>query len=183
VAAVKLPLARSGDQHRLGAMIAEARRNVLRTDIGLVSNEDIRSDLAAGPVTYGQVFEVQPSQNRVVRVTVSGTRLREVLEHALQRGRPTAHIAGLKVRYDPRRRPGSRVQSVELQRRKLRPEGRYTLAVDDFLATGGGGYSMLVGLPQEPGATLDVDVVIAYLRRLPQPVDVTARPGFISTRR
>jgi len=183
VAAVKLPLARSGDQHRLGAMIAEARRNVLRTDIGLVSNEDIRSDLAAGPVTYGQLFEVQPSQNRVVRVTVSGTRLREVLEHALQRGRPTAHIAGLKVRYDPRRRPGSRVQSVELQRRKLRPEGRYTLAVDDFLATGGGGYSMLVGLPQEPGATLDVDVVIAYLRRLPQPVDVTARPGFISTRR
>ncbi|HEU4680483.1 MAG TPA: 5'-nucleotidase C-terminal domain-containing protein [Gemmatimonadales bacterium] len=183
VANVKLPLARAGDQHRLGAMIAEARRNVLRTDIGLVSNDDIRSDLEAGPVTYGNLFEVQPSQNRVVRVTVSGAQLRDVVEHALQRGRPAAHIAGAKVRYDPRRRPGSRVRSVELQRRKLRPEARYTLAVDDFLATGGGGYNMLVGLPQEAGAILDVDAVIAYLRRLPQPVNVTALPGFISTRR
>jgi hypothetical protein len=42
---------------------------------------------------------------------------------------------------------------------------------------------MLVGLPHEPGVTLDVDAVVAYLRRLPQPVDVTVRPGFVSTRR
>jgi 2',3'-cyclic-nucleotide 2'-phosphodiesterase / 3'-nucleotidase / 5'-nucleotidase len=183
VATVKAPLARAGDQHRLGAMIAEARRNVLRADIGLVSNDDIRSDLAAGPVTYGGLFEVQSSQNRVVRVTLSGAQLRHVLEHTLRHGRPTAHIAGARVRYDPRRRPGSRVQSVEVQRRKLHSDRQYTLAVDDFLATGGGGYSLLVGLPQERGATLDLDAVIAYLRRLPQPVNVTTPPGFISTRR
>jgi 2',3'-cyclic-nucleotide 2'-phosphodiesterase (5'-nucleotidase family) len=164
-------------------MIAEARRNVLRADIGLVSNDDIRSDLAAGSVTYGNLFEVQSSQNRVVRVTLSGAQLRDVLEHALRHGRPTAHIAGARIRYDPRRRPGSRVQSVEVQRRKLDAERRYTLAVDDFLATGGGGYSMLVGLPQERGTTLDVDAVIAYLRRLPQPVNVSTPPGFVSTRR
>ena len=32
VATVKLPLARLGDQYRLGSLIAEARRNVLRAD-------------------------------------------------------------------------------------------------------------------------------------------------------
>jgi 2',3'-cyclic-nucleotide 2'-phosphodiesterase (5'-nucleotidase family) len=183
VATVKLPLPRTGDQHSLGSLIAEARRNVLRADVGLVSSGDIRADLPAGPVTYGHLFEVQPSQNRLVKVTVTGVQLREVLEQALQRGRPAAHIAGGRVRYDPRRPAGRRVQKVELQGRKLRPEARYTLAVDDFIAAGGDGYTMLVGLPAEPGATLDVDGVITYLRRLPQPVEVTARAGFVSTRR
>jgi hypothetical protein len=42
---------------------------------------------------------------------------------------------------------------------------------------------MLVGLPAEQGALLDVDGVITYLRRLPQPADVTVNPGFVSTRR
>ena len=184
VATVKLPLARSGDQYGLGTMLAEARRNVLRADVGLVSNSGIRADLPAGSVTYGQLFEVQPSQNRLVKLTVSGRQLREVLEHALRHGgRPAAHIAGARVRYDPRRRPGSRVQSVELKGRKLRPDDRYTLAVDDFLTAGGDGYTMLVGLPNEPGALLDVDGVITYLRRLPQPVEFTTRAGFVSTRR
>jgi 2',3'-cyclic-nucleotide 2'-phosphodiesterase/3'-nucleotidase/5'-nucleotidase len=184
VATVKVPLARAGDQYRLGTMLAEARRNVLRADVGLVSNGGIRADLPAGPVTYGQLFEVQPSQNRLVKLTISGAQLRDVLEHALQQGgRPAAHVAGARVRYDPRRRPGSRIQGVELQGRKLRPQSRYTLAVDDFLAAGGDGYTMLVGLPKESGAMLDVDGVITYLRRLPQPVEVTARAGFVSTRR
>jgi 5'-nucleotidase len=65
----------------------------------------------------------------------------------------------------------------------LRRDAQYTLAVDDFLAGGGDGYNMLIGLPVEPGGILDVDAVITYLRRLPQPVEVTARPGFVSNRR
>jgi 2',3'-cyclic-nucleotide 2'-phosphodiesterase (5'-nucleotidase family) len=91
VASIKLPLIRTGSQHRLGAMIAEARRNVLRADVGLVGNASIRADLLAGPVTYGQLFEVQPSQANLVKVTVTGAQLREVLEHALaENGSPSA---------------------------------------------------------------------------------------------
>ena len=42
---------------------------------------------------------------------------------------------------------------------------------------------MLVGLPAEPAPMLDVDGLVTYLRRLPQPADVKAQgPGFISTR-
>jgi len=184
VATIKLPLARSGDQYPLGGLIAEARRNVLRADVGLVGNAGIRADLPAGPVTYGQLFEIQPSQNGLIKVTLSGARLREVLEHAINReGRPTAHVAGVKVRYDPRARK-SRVRSVELLGgRKLRTDATYTLAVDDFLSAGGDGYTMLAGLPAEPGGMLDVEGLITYLRRLPQPVTVQDEAGFSSTRR
>ncbi|MFL5402909.1 MAG: 5'-nucleotidase C-terminal domain-containing protein [Gemmatimonadales bacterium] len=185
VATVKFPLPRSGDQHRLGGLIAESRRNVLRTDVGLVANDGIRAGLPAGPVTYGQLFEIQPSQNTLVKLTLNGARLQEVLEQSLdQSGRPTAHVAGLRVRYDPRRRQHRRIQSVELLGgRKLRRDAMYTLAVDDFLSTGGHGYTMLTGLRAEPGGTLEVEALITYLRRLPQPVTFSDEPGFISTRR
>jgi len=183
VATVKFPLPRHGDQYRLGSMIAEARRNVLRADVGLVGDAAIRADLPAGPVTYGQLFEMQPSQNGLVKVTVTGKQLRKVLEHALDRGRPAAHVAGIEVRYDPRRPAGRRIRGVEVGRgRKLQPDAEYSLAVDDFLAAGGDGYAMLAGLPSEPGAMLDVEGVITYLRRLPQPVEFVGRPGFVSTR-
>jgi 5'-nucleotidase len=184
VATIKLPLARSGDQYRLGGLIAEARRNVLRADVGLVGNAGIRADLPAGPVTYGQVFEIQPSQNSLVKLTLSGARLREVLEHAIDRsGHPTAHVAGAKVRYDPRARK-HRVRSVELTGgKKLENRGTYTLAVDDFLSAGGDGYTMLVGLTGEPSGMLDVEGLITYLRRLPQPVTVRDEVGFSSSRR
>jgi 5'-nucleotidase len=184
VATIKAPLSRADEQQRLGGLIAEARRNVLRADLGLVGDAAVRADLPAGPVTYGQLFEIQPSQSSLVKVTLTGRQLREVLEHALaQGGRPSAFLAGASVRYDPRRPPGKRVQSVELQRgQKLRSGAEYTLAVDDFLASGGEGYLMLARLPSTPATVLDVDALVTHLRRLPQPVDVRARPGFQASR-
>jgi 5'-nucleotidase len=183
VATIRLPLARTGSQYPLGRLIAEARRNVLRTDLGLVGNGGIRGDLQGGAVSFGQLYEVQPFQNLLVRMTITGRQLQEVLEHALADGRPSAHVSGAVVRFDPRRPPGRRVRSVQVQGRPLRRDARYTLAVDDFLAGGGDGYTMLIGLPVEPGGILDVDAVITFLRRLPQPADVTTGPGFVSTRR
>ena len=184
VANVKFPLMREGDQHRLGALIAEARRNVLRADVGLVGNAEIGADLPAGPVTYGQLYRVQPSESGLVKVTLTGTQLRDVLEQALSRnGRPAAHVAGAKVRYDPRRPAGRRIQRIELVgSRKFRPNAEYTLATDDLLASGGEGYKALVNRPSVPGSILDVDAVIAYLRRLPQPAEFTAPAGFQSSR-
>jgi 2',3'-cyclic-nucleotide 2'-phosphodiesterase/3'-nucleotidase/5'-nucleotidase len=185
VATIKFPLVRTGDQYRLGSLIAEARRNVLRADIGLVTNGGIRADLPAGQINYGQLFEVQPFENSLVKLTLSGRQLRELLEHALdRRGAPTAQLAGAKVRYDPRRPFGKRVQRVELQDgRGVRAAATYTLAVDDFVAAGGEGYAMLTGLPREPGGMLDIDGLTTYLRRLPQPIVVPGGSGFISTRR
>ena len=184
VASVKFPLARQGDQHRLGGMIAEARRNVLRADLGLVGNSGIGADLPAGPVTYGHLYRVQPSESGLVKVTLTGAQLREVLEQSLARnGRPAAHVAGAKVRYDPRRPAGRRIRRIELLgSRKFQSNAEYTLATDDYLASGGEGYHALVNRPSVPGSILDVDAVIAYLRRLPQPAEFTAPAGFQSSR-
>ena len=49
LAELKRPLVRAGAQFPLGSLIAEARRNALRTDLGLVRTESIRADLPSGP--------------------------------------------------------------------------------------------------------------------------------------
>jgi 2',3'-cyclic-nucleotide 2'-phosphodiesterase/3'-nucleotidase/5'-nucleotidase len=182
VARLKFPLTRS--DARLGRLVAEANRNAVRADVGLVNAGGIRADLPAGPVTYGALFEVEPFQNALVTLTLTGAELRETLEQAVQgAGRPTLELAGALVRYDPTRTPGRRIQAIRLQGgRKLAARDRYRVALPDFLARGGDGFARLAAIPADPSGVLDVDALREFLRRLPQPVEVAPGSGFVSTR-
>jgi len=184
-AQIKRPLRRHGGQHALGALIAEARRNVARADFGLVRNGAIRADLPAGPATYARLAQVEPPGADLVRVTLTGAQLRSLLEQAVAgSGGPCVHFAGATVRYDPRARPGRRIKTVALDGgRKLRPTDRYTLVTDDSTAAGAGGLTELRDRPMQYSGLLDLEAVAGYLRRLPQPVEAEASPSLVSTRR
>jgi 2',3'-cyclic-nucleotide 2'-phosphodiesterase (5'-nucleotidase family) len=183
-AQLKRPLLREGSQHALGGVLAEARRNLARADFGLVRTASILADLPAGPVTLARLREVEPSGMELVRVTLTGAELRSLVEHALGGGEPSVQLAGGRVRYDPRAPAGRRVKDVVLAGgRAVKPGERYTLATDDSTAAGAGGFAMLAGRPMERVGLLDVEAVAAYLRRLPQPVEVEASAAFQSTRR
>jgi 2',3'-cyclic-nucleotide 2'-phosphodiesterase (5'-nucleotidase family) len=185
VAQVKRPLTRQGSQHALGALIAEARRNAVRADVGMVRNEAIRADLPAGPATYSRLVEVEPAGSDLLRISLSGSQLTSVLEQGLVGAAgPAVHVAGASVRYDPQAKPGQRVKSVELLGgRKVRAQERYTLATDDSTAAGAGGFTALLDLPAQRAGMLDVEAVAGYLRRLPQPVEADAAKTLVSTRR
>ncbi len=184
-ARLKQPLARDGHQYALGAVLAEARRNLARADFGLVRNESIRADLPAGAVTLARLREVEPAGSDLLRLTLTGAQVRSLLERALEgTDGPSVHLAGGQVRYDPRAAAGRRVKDVILGGgRKLRPQDDYTLATDDSTAAGAGGFAMLSGRPSERVGLLDVEAAAIYLRRLPQPVEVEASTAFRSTRR
>jgi 2',3'-cyclic-nucleotide 2'-phosphodiesterase/3'-nucleotidase len=186
LAELKRPLVRAGGQFPLGALLAEARRNALRTDLGLIRTESIRADLPAGPVTYARLSAVEPLRADLVRLTLTGAQVTELLERVLSGaggGGPTVHLAGAQVRYDPRAAAGKRVRGVVLQGgRKLRPRDEYTLATDEATAGGAGGLSPLAGLTYEREGVLDVEAVAAFLRRLPQPVEASSAAAFVSTR-
>jgi 5'-nucleotidase len=140
--------------------------------VGLINNGGIRASLPAGTVTYGMLYEVQPFQNALVRIRLTGAELRRVVEHALRGERPSAHFSGITVRYDLTQTPGQRVR--ELRRaggRVIRDRDTVTLATLDFVAGGGSGYTMLTGKPTEVTGLTDVDALILYLRRLPAPVE------------
>jgi 2',3'-cyclic-nucleotide 2'-phosphodiesterase (5'-nucleotidase family) len=184
LARMKRPLVRTGAQFPLGALLAEARRNVLRTDLGLVRNESIRTDLPAGTITYTELSAVEPFRSDLVRLSLTGAQLTALLETVLAAPEgPTVHLAGAQVRYDPRAPAGRRVRGVVLQGgRKLRTQAEYTLATDEASAAGAGGLAALANLRYEREGLLDVEATAAYLRRLPQPVEASRPAGFLPTR-
>ena len=171
VARFAIELRRRGDEYGLGRLIADAERNVAKTDVALVNNGGIRADLAPGLATYGDLFKVEPFQNRLLRLAVSGKLLKEALEHAVAGDRADAHVAGLEVWYDPRKPAGRRIKKLRLANGKDVDDDRtYTLAVSDFLAAGGSGYAMLRGATAGDVGITDLDALIQYLPVLRQPI-------------
>lgn len=64
-------------------------------------------------------------------------------------------------------------QVVEIRKQdgtRIDPRRFYVLALADFLAGGGGGYAMLRQYRQTRTGKTDLEAMIAWLQRLPQPI-------------
>jgi len=173
VARLKFPLKREGDEYGLGRLIADAQRAAGRADVAIMNNGGIRADLPEGAITFGQIYQVQPFQNRLLRLTVKGEVLQDALEQCVA-GRdhlPDCHVAGVEVWYDGRKEPGKRISSVKLSGKDLDKGRTYTLVVSDFMSTGGSGFRMLIGSPKEDLDVIDVDALARYLGVLRAPVE------------
>src|SRR6266699_2268844 len=173
VARLKIPLKRAGDEYGLGRLIADAQRAAGRADVAIMNNGGIRADLPEGTINWGQVYQVQPFQNRLLRLTVKGSVLEEALEQCVA-GKdhlPDCHIAGAEVWYDAGKEPGKRVSRVRVSGNDLDKNRTSTLVVNDFTATGGSGFRMLVGSAREDIDVVDIDALTRYLGVLRAPVE------------
>ena len=181
VGRLKGPLQRAGDEYGLGRLIADAQRNAGRADVAVMNNGGIRSDLPAGPITWGHVYQVQPFQNRLQRLTVRGSVLEETLEHCVAGSdhMPDCHISGVEVWYDGRQPAGKRISRLRFENGQSIDRNRtYTLVVSDFMSSGGSGFAMLAGSPKVDLDVIDVDAFIRYLAVLRTPVEAPADPRF-----
>jgi 2',3'-cyclic-nucleotide 2'-phosphodiesterase (5'-nucleotidase family) len=182
VATIERDLNRDGNQYPLGNLIADAMRAVGQSDVAVMNNGGIRTRLRAGPATYGSLFEVMPFANALYRYTVTGSSLRDYLERLVAK-RPSVHVSGVVVAYDSTAAEGARISSVRLANGSmLDPAGRYTLVLNDFLATGGEGLALGTrALKSEVLPEGDLDTLIAYLRARPQPVQAPTDARFVVT--
>jgi 2',3'-cyclic-nucleotide 2'-phosphodiesterase (5'-nucleotidase family) len=181
VGRLKFPMRRGGNEYGLGRLIADAQRTLGKADVAIMNNGGIRSDLPQGAVTWGDLQRVQPFQNRMLRLTVKGDVLLQALEHCVggADGEPDCHISGVEVWYDRGHKSGDRISRVRFADGKGLDRGRtYTLAVSDFMATGGSGFAMLVGAPGEDLDLIDLDALIRYLGILRAPVEAPADVRF-----
>ena len=175
--AESLPKAGGEGQYPLGNLIADAQRAAARADIAIMNNGGIRGPgLPAGPVTYRDLFELQPFANTIVVLTVPGRVARAALEHAIEPDGVSAHISGARVRYDRSRPGGRRLLEATLDNgRPIRDDATYRVAVNDFMAGGGSGYAMFVPFARR-AVGVDLDVLVEYLAAQHQPVTVSAGP-------
>jgi 5'-nucleotidase len=87
----------------------------------------LRADLAAGPMTFGRLYDVFPFDNRVARVTITGRDLRLWLTEEIQQGRQNGlGISGVDVSIDCR--PDGSVVSLRRDGRPIQDRDRLQIA-------------------------------------------------------
>jgi 5'-nucleotidase len=183
IATVSEDMLRTGEDYALGNLIADAMRAAGNADFGAMNHGGVRADLHQGVATYGALFEVQPFANVLFKVTASGKAMRRYLEQLVGGSRPNIWLSGGTVTVDSTRPAGSRITGIVLASgRPFDDASTYTIVVNDFMVTNNG----TLAFPGTPIASealnvTDLDALIAYLERLPQPVvapkDIRIRIG------
>ena len=164
--------ANAAGESGLGDLIADGQRAFADADFAFMNPGGIRAPIAAGEVTYGELFSVQPFDNQVVRMQLTGDGVYRVLEQQQfgPGGTRILQVSGLKFSYNSTNPAGQRITGVTL------PDGTpidrnatYTVAANSFIATGGDGFTVFKEgtYPQTLGS--DLDALEAHIEGLPQP--------------
>jgi 5'-nucleotidase len=171
IASFGQPMTRRGNEHPLGNLIADAQRHATGTQVAIMNNGGIRTDLLAGPARYEDLFRLQPFANTLVVMDLTGAQLLQAIEQSLQ-GPQGAHFSGVRVRYRPDGEPGRRIVSANLDTGAvIVPTATYRVVTNNFLAEGGDGFAMLRdGSNVRFTGIVDLDALIEYLATLPSPV-------------
>jgi 5'-nucleotidase len=197
----------SGDSP-LGNLIADSQRafegavapgDTAPADIAFMNPGGIRADLVpqAGDdrtLTYGAAFTVQPFNNYVVSMDMTGTQIRALLEQQWtgdNADEPNIlQVSGLTYTWDRTAPPGSRVVDGSVQvdidgdgagDALLQNGTTYRVVANSFLSDGGDGFSAFAAATDKFFGGLDIDALATYLAAhdpfTPAPTDrITVAP-------
>ncbi|MGW4720557.1 bifunctional metallophosphatase/5'-nucleotidase [Nocardia sp. NPDC004260] len=131
----------------------------------------VRADLKQGPVTYGDLFTVQPFGNQVVTLTLTGSQILRLLEQQWNNSGKSTILspAGLSYTYSDTAPIGAKViaDSVHIAGQPLNPVATYRITTNNFLASGGDGFTVFTeGADTAVGPT-DLDAFETFLRDKP----------------
>jgi 5'-nucleotidase len=123
----------------------------------------IRADIQSGQVTYGELFTVQPFDNQVVKMELTGDKIYRHLELQFEVNR-ILQISGFNYTYNASNPAEERITSVTINGAPLDRNATYTVAANGFIATGGDGFTVF----EEASATQqtldsDLDALEAYI--------------------
>jgi 5'-nucleotidase len=195
--AAEMPMSRAecrGAECLLGDVAAEAMlaaAEKYQAQAAILNGGSIRAGLAAGQATLGAVLTAFPFGNTLVACDLLGADLLAALEHGVSVAHdPNAsgtgrfpQVAGLRYVFTPSREAGSRLVSAQVRGADgkyspVDPAATYRVAVSDYLARGGDGYTMLKDRAKNvalDGRTMD-EMVAAYLSaRSPLKVELDGR--------
>lgn len=143
-----------------GAVIAITNPGGIRNSI--LKNGD-------GTITYADVFASQPFRNQLVTMTLTGAQLKAALEQqwtAPSFPRILQVSRGFGFAWDATRPIGHRVplESVTFRGAPIDPQASYRVTVNDFLASGGDGFSTFKDGTERRTGVYDVDALDAYFK-------------------
>jgi 2',3'-cyclic-nucleotide 2'-phosphodiesterase (5'-nucleotidase family) len=144
--------------------ILETERKAAGSDLASTAAFSTEVVMGPGPITIAQVAQLYPYDNTLRAVRISGRQLRDYLEFSSRYYRtssPTAAletdpqipgynfdiVSGVDYVIDVSRPLGSRITRLDYKGVPVRDTDSFTMALNNYRQTGGGGYAMLRGAP------------------------------------
>ena len=168
------PLSNTGGS--LGNLIADAQLAATAgagAQIALMNPFGIRRSLNAaadGSVTFGDIYVVQPFNNELVTLTLTGAEVKAILEMGFDSEGPEQVLtpsAGFAYRYDRSQPVGQRISALTLGGAALDPAREYRVTVSMFLANGGDDFDLFRAGRSRTIGVVDLAALEAWLQAVP----------------
>ncbi len=168
-------------ESELGNLICDALLAAYpQAQVALHNSGGIRAEVDAGPITYGEAYQVLPFGNTVAFMEMKGSQLIDLVRIGTSGEHGMLQVAGIRVVAD---RAKGDVRVTMADGTPIDPEATYTVVTNSYLASGGSGFDRVVsklprGAIQIEGDLL-LDVLVRYLRGLGEKgraVDPPERP-------
>lgn len=160
----------------LGDVIADGMRIVNKTDFAFMNSGGIRNSLSKGIVTWGDLFKVQPFNNDIVTMTLTGDQIRTLLNQQFQKDTTGNRlnrimaISGLRYTWTDQNDFGKKILDIYLPNgKKIDPNAEYSVTVNSFMADGGDGFTVLKDGKKRQTQGVDLDTFVDYFKTLPKP--------------
>jgi len=175
----------------MGDLIADAQAWKGGTQIAFMNPGGIRADLAYSSyphdITYGDFFIVQPFDNKLVTMNLTGTQIYALLEQQFKPPQSSMKLlqqSGLIYSFNLALPVGSRITSLTLtDGTPIDPAATYSVTCNEFIATGGDGFSVFLGGTNVTRIGVsDLDALIEYVQYVygvpptNTPIDPTVYP-------
>jgi 5'-nucleotidase len=158
----------------LGNVIADAQLEATKAadkggaQIAFMNPGGIRNSLDAGPVTYAEAFAVQPFNNYLVTMTLTGAQIKTLLAQQFNnpepgRSRILQVSEGFTYSYSWSGSGEATITDVRLNGVPIDDAASYRVTVNSFLAEGGDAFTVLREGTDRLIGGLDIDAFAAYL--------------------
>jgi 5'-nucleotidase len=168
-------------ESELGNLIADAQRWKTGTDFAFMNPGGVRADIDAGPISWGELFSVQPFANDLVTMTLTGQQVLAVLTQQFTTAGRILQVSGL--RFSWRDGDGSGALSgngplggvlldvTTSAGQAIDPTASYRVTVNSFIAGGGDNFTVLRDGTNRVVGPVDLDALVEYVKQLPQPIN------------
>jgi len=166
----------------LADFILDVERNTAHSDLASTAVFDVGAKIDSGPITVGEIARLYPYENTLSAVRITGAQLKAYLEYSARyygtfgTGEPAVHtevagynfdiVSGADYTIDLSRQVGSRVTSLSVRGKPVSDGDSFTMALNNYRRSGGGGYAMLKDAPEVYTSTVEIrDLLIAEVER------------------
>lgn len=145
----------------------------------------VRTDIPAGDITYGKAFAVMPFANNLVTMTLTGAQIEKALEQQFQpSGTLIMQVSeGFSYAWKESGPAGDKIDpaTIQLNGKTIDPAASYRVTVNNFMAVGGDGLTVLTEGTGLLTGSIDLNAFENYLRahnplKLPSLGRITRKP-------